>query len=96
MLQFFRREIAPPVRGNAKKGSVLIRDIRLWHRGVPNPSDRPRHMIAMIHNIRWLQRSKPLRYLKGGEAAFENSELDHNAEFTDEPIDYLFREPHYP
>jgi ectoine hydroxylase-related dioxygenase (phytanoyl-CoA dioxygenase family) len=88
-----RRKIAPPVRGNAKKGSVLIRDLRLWHRGVPNCSDRPRHMIAMIHNIRWLQRGKPLKFGKGCEAAFANSALDPNAEFTDEPIDYLFRHP---
>jgi len=86
-----RRKSAPPVRGNAKKGSALIRDMRLWHRGVPNPSDCPRHMIAMIHNVRWLQRSKPLRYNKGCEAAFTPGELDHYAEFTDEPIDYLFR-----
>jgi len=91
-----QRKIAAPVRGNARKGSALIRDIRLWHRGVPNPSDRFRHMIAMVHNIRWLQRGKPLTYLKGCEAAFENSDLDHNAEFTDEPIEYLFREPYYP
>ena len=53
-------------------------------------------MIAMIHNVRWLQRGKPLKYLRGCEAAFENSDLDHNAEFTDEPIEYLFREPYYP
>jgi ectoine hydroxylase-related dioxygenase (phytanoyl-CoA dioxygenase family) len=86
-----RREIAPPVRGNAKKGSALIRDMRLWHRGVPNTSDKPRHMIAMIHNVRWLQRSKPLRFNKGCEAAFASDELDHHAEFTDETIDYLFR-----
>ena len=85
-----RRKIAPPVRGNAKKGSALIRDNRLWHRGVPNRSDRPRHMIAMIHNVRWLQRSKPLRFNKGCETAFTAGELDHNAEFTDEKIDYLF------
>lgn len=91
-----RRKIAPPVRGNARKGSALIRDMRLWHRGVPNPSDRPRHMIAMVHNVRWLQRGKPLRYRTGCEAAFENGDLDHNAEFPDEPIDYLFREPYYP
>jgi ectoine hydroxylase-related dioxygenase (phytanoyl-CoA dioxygenase family) len=86
-----RRKIAPPVRGNAKKGSALIRDMRLWHRGVPNRSDQPRHMIAMIHNVRWLQRSKPLRFNKGCEAAFANGELDHHAEFTDETLDYLFR-----
>ena len=71
------------------KGSVLIRDIRLWHRGVPNRSNRPRHMIAMIHNIRWLRRGNPLPFNKGCEAAFNNSDLDHNVEFTDEPIDYL-------
>lgn len=86
-----RRKIAPPVRGNARKGSVVIRDTRLWHRGVPNRSDRPRHMIALIHNIRWLQRGKPLKFNKGCEAAFAGSDFDHNIEFTDEPIDYLFR-----
>jgi len=86
-----RRKIVPPVRGNAKKGSVLIRDIRLWHRGVPNPSDRPRHMIALIHNSRWLQRGKPLKFNNGCEAAFIGSDFDHNVEFTDAPIDYLFR-----
>ena len=32
-----RRKICPPIRGSAKKGSALIRDMRLWHRGVPNP-----------------------------------------------------------
>jgi ectoine hydroxylase-related dioxygenase (phytanoyl-CoA dioxygenase family) len=88
-----RRKIRPPVRGNAKKGSVLLRDMRLWHRGVPNPSDRPRHMIAMIHNIAWLQRTRPVRFNTGCEAAFDNDDLDHNAEFTDEPIDYLFHWP---
>ena len=86
-----RRRIAPPVRGSAKKGSMLIRDTRLWHRGVPNLSDRPRHMIALIHNIRWLQRGKPLKFNKGCEAAFTGSEFDHNVEFTEESIDYLFR-----
>ena len=86
-----RRETAPPIRGNAKKGSVLIRDMRLWHRGVPNLSDKPRHMIAMIHRIRWLRSGRRLKYQTGCEKAFENSELDHNAEFVDEKLDdYLF------
>lgn len=86
-----RREICPPVRGSAKKGSVLIRDIRLWHRGVPNSSDEPRHMIAMIHRIQWLRSKRRLKYRTGCEAAFENSDLDPNADFIADKIeDYLF------
>ena len=91
-----RRAVRPPVRGNAKKGSVLIRDVRLWHRGVPNHSDSPRHMIAMIHNVRWLHRNRRLQFGKGCEAEFENSDLDANAEFVDVMYDYLSREsPNY-
>ncbi len=86
-----RRAIAPPVRGNAKKGSALIRDIRLWHRGVPNLSDRPRHMIAMIHRSQWLGSKRRLKYRTGCEAAFEGSDLDANADFIDADMDdYLF------
>ena len=86
-----RRKIAPPIRGNAKKGSALIRDMRLWHRGVPNPSDEPRHMIAMIHRIHWLRSRRSLKYRTGCEAAFENSDLDPNAAFIDAQLDdYLF------
>lgn len=91
-----RRKISPPIRGSAKKGSALIRDMRLWHRGVPNPSDKPRHMIAMIHRVRWLKSNRRLKYKTGCEAAFENSDLDPNAEFIDfaaekiDDYDYLF------
>ena len=91
-----RRKICPPIRGNAKKGSALIRDMRLWHRGVPNLSDKPRHMIAMIHRVAWLKSNRRLKYQTGCEAAFENSDLDHNAEFIDfatekiDDYDYLF------
>lgn len=86
-----RREISPPIRGNTKKGSVLIRDMRLWHRGVPNMSDEPRHMIAMIHRIYWLRTRRRLKYQTGCEKVFENSELDHNADFVDKNLDdYLF------
>ncbi|MYA72306.1 phytanoyl-CoA dioxygenase family protein [Candidatus Poribacteria bacterium] len=91
-----RRKICPPTRGNAKKGSVLIRDMRLWHRGVPNPSDKPRHMIALIYRVHWLKSNRRLKYKTGCEAAFENSDLDHNAEFIDfadqkiGDYDYLF------
>ena len=91
-----RRKICPPIRGNAKKGSALIRDMRLWHRGVPNPSDKPRHMIALIYRVSWLKSNRRLKYKTGCEPVFENSDLDHNAEFLDfakekiDEYDYLF------
>ena len=91
-----RREIAPPVRGNTKKGSVLIRDMRIWHRGMPNYSDRPRQMIAMVHNVRWFRLKDPVQFNKGCEDAFENCQIGTtNIEFTDEPIDYIFRNHPY-
>lgn len=87
-----QREKSPPIRGTAEKGSVLIRDIRVWHRGVPNHSDEIRHMIAMVHNKSWRVRNQTLQYGSGCEDAFDSMDLDHNATFTDKPIDYLFRD----
>lgn len=84
-----RREVDPPIRGAARKGGALIRDVRLWHRGVPNPSDSPRHMIALIHSIHWFQNKARLKFEKGCEDAFPECELDHNVEFVDELLDYM-------
>ena len=89
-LEAEQRQIAPPVRGCARKGSVVIRDVRLWHRGVPNHSDRPRHMIAFLHMIHWFRKSEPQRFNSGCEEAFpDDCGLDHNVQFTDDTIDYL-------
>jgi ectoine hydroxylase-related dioxygenase (phytanoyl-CoA dioxygenase family) len=89
-LEAQRREVAPPVRAVARKGSLVIRDMRMWHRGVPNQSSEIRHMIALIHNIGWLQRPGKLLFQRGCEAAFPEGVLDHNVEFTDQPLEYLF------
>jgi hypothetical protein len=46
-----RRRLAggQPVRGATKLGSLIIRDMRLWHRGRANPSSEPRHMLTILH-----------------------------------------------
>lgn len=90
-----RREIAPPVRGNTKKGSMLIRDLRLWHRGTENVSDKVRFMIAMIHNKQWFRKRWLPKYQTGCEDAFPECKLDHNAEFVDTPPEYLTRNKPY-
>lgn len=42
-----RREIRPPSQPVVKKGSIIIRDLRLWHGGKPNLTTDPRVMLAM-------------------------------------------------
>lgn len=86
-----RRETAPPVRACTPKGGLLIRDIRLWHRGTPNRSNHVRHMLALVHQAGWLRPPGPLLFAEDCRGAFPaDSPLDHNATFTDQPIDYLF------
>jgi hypothetical protein len=86
-----RRDQRPPVRAIARKGSLLIRDMRLWHRGVPNQSSVVRHMIAMVHNIKWLERPLTLLFNTGCEEAFPPYPgFDHNVQFTEKRLEYLF------
>ena len=89
IVENLRNDICPPIRGNVKKGGVLIRDVRLWHRGLTNHTNRPRHMIACVYNIKWLARERKLYYQTGCESVFVNPDLDHNAVFVDQKIDYL-------
>lgn len=42
-----RREVRPPSQPPVKKGSIIVRDLRLWHGGKPNLTDKPRVMLAM-------------------------------------------------
>jgi ectoine hydroxylase-related dioxygenase (phytanoyl-CoA dioxygenase family) len=37
----------------APLGSILIRDLRVWHRGTPNRSAEPRPMLAFVFNLPW-------------------------------------------
>lgn len=89
-----RRSVSPPFQPSVKAGSVLIRDIRVWHRGTPNHTDRPRPMIAMIHNISWWP-AETLVFPKGTEEFLSHSDLRSSARFVDTPIDYLHRHEAY-
>lgn len=84
-----RRARAHPIQLTFPAGSVLIRDIRLWHAGMPNRTDAPRPMIAMIHWAGWFGAIETLRFPKGAEPFFEHPHLTTHALFVDEPIDYI-------
>jgi ectoine hydroxylase-related dioxygenase (phytanoyl-CoA dioxygenase family) len=48
-----RAEERPCSQPVVKKGSMIIRDLRLWHAGKPNFTQQTRVMLAMIHFAPW-------------------------------------------
>jgi hypothetical protein len=40
-------------------GSLLLRDMRMWHRGTPNRSDEVRPNLALIYSRPWLKTHYP-------------------------------------
>jgi len=52
-----RRKKLPPIQPVISKGSIIIRDLRLWHCGKPNFEGTPRILLAMIHFASWYRNS---------------------------------------
>jgi ectoine hydroxylase-related dioxygenase (phytanoyl-CoA dioxygenase family) len=86
-----QRKIQPELQYTAKAGSVVIRDMRLWHAGMPNPSTQPRPMIAMIHYVSWWTGFDPMVFPTGSEDLFQHPDLTSEVRFVNGPIDYLRR-----
>lgn len=42
-----RRLVRPPLQPPLRRGDVVIRDLRTWHAGMPNGSDRHRIMVGL-------------------------------------------------
>lgn len=83
-----QKAIAPPIQPVVKAGSVVIRDIRMWHAGMPNHTPNPRPMIAMIHTIGWWPTGS-IRFAKGSEEFLSHPDLRWKAEYTDEVLDHI-------
>lgn len=43
----------PSRRANMPAGSLLVRDLRMWHRGTPNCSPMPRPHLALVYVRPW-------------------------------------------
>ncbi|GAE00012.1 hypothetical protein PVAR5_8742 [Paecilomyces variotii No. 5] len=69
-----------------KKGSVVIRDLRLWHAGKGNHTPDPRVMLAMIHFAPWYRNSMRLAFAEDIRSVIEGqSELEV-------PVDWISRD----
>ena len=78
----------PVERMCTKRGDLVVRDMRVWHCGMPNFTDTPRPMLAMIHRCEWSQKWG-FETEKGSEDFFNHPVLENSAVFVDAPVDYL-------
>ncbi|PKS06035.1 hypothetical protein jhhlp_007869 [Lomentospora prolificans] len=89
-----RRAYAPPIQPTVKKGSVVLRDLRLWHAGLANPSPDPRIMLAFVHTPWWYQcpakvvLPEACRDLVEGWARREVSPVQYWAHFVPAEVDH--------
>ncbi len=86
----------PPLQPEVAAGSILIRDIRMWHAGMPNPSDTPRPMLAMIHWISWFPAGEKLVVPAAERAFFESCpDLWVSADYVEGDVNYFERNAAY-
>lgn len=84
-----RRKHSPPMQASTKRGSLIIRDLRLWHAGMPNLTDEPRVMLAFVASPAWWQgRSKILLPRDVKEMVEGWQDLEFAAEYVDGEVDH--------
>ncbi|KAF5013483.1 hypothetical protein FDECE_508 [Fusarium decemcellulare] len=71
-----RREIAPPLQPVVNKGSIVIRDLRLWHAGMGNGTDHTRVMIGNMLVAPWYRNRIHLEFCEDIKPILEQEEKD--------------------
>ena len=84
-----RREVVPPVRVISTKGDAVLRDIRLWHRGMPNNGLEGRHMIGMVHSASFYHHNTTIPVTAGAAHSFDDDVLTTPVEIVPDDYDYL-------
>ncbi|KAF6830117.1 phytanoyl- dioxygenase [Colletotrichum plurivorum] len=82
-----RRAVRGPSQPVVKKGSVVVRDLRLWHAGMPNLSGEVRVMLAMIHFAGWYRNPMRLQFAEDVRTLLAGLEPQ-----LEMPVDWISRE----
>lgn len=84
-----RRQAVPPVRAVSRKGDAVLRDMRMWHRGMPNNGIEARHMIGMVHSVGFYHPGTTIPVNADAAGLFEHEVLSTPVEVVPEDYDYL-------
>jgi ectoine hydroxylase-related dioxygenase (phytanoyl-CoA dioxygenase family) len=87
-----RRKHSPPIQPSTKKGSLILRDIRLWHAGMPNRTNKPRIMLAFVVQPKWFQAPSkvllPVKVKGMVEKWKAKTGLEYAAQWVDGDVDH--------
>jgi hypothetical protein len=73
-----------------QRGYLVLRDLRVWHGGMPNTTNIHRPMLAMVHHTRWWA-GGAVEFEVGTQEFLQHPQLKVEAVFVAPPIDYLFQ-----
>lgn len=84
------RRIHPPLQPTLPAGTFLVRDMRLWHRGMPNRTTKPRPMVAMIHRAATGPAAERIEVPRRSVAWFDNRPIETPLEIVpDNDFDHI-------
>lgn len=86
-----RRLRRPPLQPPVPRGALVVRDLRLWHAGMPNTRTEPdavRVMLAMIHFAPWYRNRMRLCLADDVAPLLRAAAVDRH---LDVPVDWVSR-----
>ncbi|RDW64641.1 hypothetical protein BP6252_10292 [Coleophoma cylindrospora] len=84
-----RRKISPPIQPTLPKGALILRDLRLWHAGMPNTTEEPRVMLVTIHFPQWYRTKQTILLPESVKGKVEWGNLVPCVEWVSDGYDYL-------
>lgn len=82
------RSAGVPLQPAVARGGVIIRDMRMWHAGMPNHTEVPRPMIAMVHATSWWTEADPIIAPRSSEPFFRHPLLKTVVRYVDGDVDH--------
>lgn len=88
-LQAERRKVSPPIQPSLPKGSLIIRDFRLWHAGMPNTTDEPRVMLVSVQFPHWYRSELKMKLPVGIRDKMAWGDVVPCVDWQEDGYDYL-------
>ncbi|KAK0127324.1 hypothetical protein ONS96_006872 [Cadophora gregata f. sp. sojae] len=84
-----RRKTCPPIQPVIPKGALILRDLRLWHAGMPNRTEDVRVMLVTIHFPAWYRTEQKVLLPESLKGKIEWGNLVPCVERVPDGYDYL-------